>query len=312
MGIRLSYWLEKCVYITEEDMRAEEFIVENEVLDEGASSVLYHYTNTNAALQILTDGAFGLSSTVGNKSEAQYAPEGYPYFLSASRSRVGDYHRYVGTSGVMFVLDGNWFGQRYPVKPIDYWERGWQHAPDRTRETEDRIFSKEPTIPIGGVRGIHVLIKEKHEFRSPVTRKLIILAKKMGIKTFLYNDEQAWRLQDTRRAVTVKQSEEFLKGQEPSRITRAPYRVLYPWVELIYKKSKAELSEKASKLLYNIKYYAGPNEDNNLGVDLSNERKPGSGDYDTAIKIITYMQKNGFATPLDLKKSIAEKWKNIS
>ena len=89
----------------------------------------------------------------------------------------------------MFVLDGQWFSQRYPVKPIDYWERSWQFSPDRTREAEDRVFSKESAIPLGGVTAVHVLLKEQDESRSPLTRTILIEAKKLGIPTYLYTDE---------------------------------------------------------------------------------------------------------------------------
>ena len=156
-------------------------LMREENITEGATDILYHYTGTSSAAKIFQDGAFKLSRTTGNPSEESYAPPGYPYFLSTSRSKTGDYHRWVGTGGVMFVLDGQWFSQRYPVKPIDYWERSWQFSPDRTREAEDRVFSKESEIPLGGVTAVHVLLKEQDESRSPLTRTILIQAKKLGI-----------------------------------------------------------------------------------------------------------------------------------
>jgi hypothetical protein len=286
--------------------------LDEEDLNEGASSVLYHYTGTLNALEVLQSGEFKLSSVTGTQSEKQYAPEGYPYFFSTTRTRIGDYHRYVGTSGVMFVLDGNWFGQRYPVKPIDYWERAWQHAPDRTREAEDRVFSKEPGIPIDGVKQIHVLIKEHHDWRSPATRKLLILSKKRGVPVFLYDDEAAWRLLDKRKSISVKQAAELIGGQEQTRTQRFPFTYLTPWLELIYKNKISDLSSEASKLRYSIIYQSNPTEDNRLGVDMSNARKPSSGeDYDTAVKINDYMRKNGYKTTVDLKNAIQNKWKDI-
>ena len=289
-------------------------IMSEDTLTEGATSVLYHYTGTPNALRILQSGVFELSSTVGNKSEEQYAPKGYPYFFSTTRSKVGDYHRYVGTGGVMFVLDGDWFSQRYPVKPIDYWERMWQHSPDRTRESEDRVFAKEATIPINGVRAVHVLLKEQNETRSPQTRQILILAKKAGIPTYLYTDEKAWRLQDTRKALDIKQAAPVLKGQEPSRITRPSRDSLEDWLELIYKKNKGELSERAEKLRYTLVYYGSryPTEDQNLSVDMSNARKPGTIGHETAIKLIDYMRKNGIKSTVDLKNALVAKWDKLS
>lgn len=283
--------------------------VDEEILDEGATSVLYHYTGTKHAYEILQSGEFQLSSVTGTQAEKQYAPEGYDYFFSTTRTRTGDYHRYVGTSAVMFVLDGNWFSQRYPVKPIDYWERSWLHAPDRTREAEDRVFSKEPNIPIAGVKQVHVLIKEQNEFRSPLTRKLLILAKKQGIPAYLYIDERAWRLLDTRRAVSPSEASDVLRGQEPSRVQRDPFDYLTPWLELLYKNSVADLSEKANKIRYNLMYYGDG--DQGLGTEMGNARKPGNEGYETAIKINNIMRKNGFKTTLDLARAVKEKWKDI-
>ena len=70
-------------------MRAVEFIAE-QILDEAATAIVYHYCGTPAAAKILTSGVFQLSSVTGNQSEEQYTPPGYPYFLSTTRSKVGD------------------------------------------------------------------------------------------------------------------------------------------------------------------------------------------------------------------------------
>ena len=285
-------------------MRATEF------LTEGATDILYHYTAIESALKILTNGEFELSSVTGNPSEEQYAPPGYPYFLSTTRSRVGDYHRWVGTGAVMFVLDGQWLQQRYPVKPVDYWERSWLHSGgSRSRESEDRVFSRDPTIATGGVKMIHVLLKEQHENRSPEVRKLLILAKRLDIPAYLYDDEQAWRLQDTRKAITVGQAASLLKGQDPSRRNYGG-KYLSKWLELIYKKASDELSKEADRLAYNMKYYA-LDDFHNLNVDMSNARKPGSSDHDQAVKIISYMRDNRMTTLRQLLTHLGDKWKAI-
>ena len=82
----------------------------------------------------------------------------------------------------MFVIDGNWLNRHYKTKAIDYWERSWQHSNGtRTSESEDRVFSKTPEIPINGVIAVHVLLKEQSENRSPEVRTILITAKKQGI-----------------------------------------------------------------------------------------------------------------------------------
>jgi len=288
-------------------MRVKNFLVER------ATAILYHYTSTQNALRVLQSGVFKLSSVVGNKSEEVHHPKGMAYFLSTTRSKVGDYHRYVGTSGVMFVLSGDWLNSRYKVSPVDYWERMWASSPDRTREAEDRIFSNEPSMPIDCITAIHALIKEQEEWRSPATRQLLLLGKKRGIKTYLYTNEQSWRLQDTRRAVSPRDAAALLKGPEPSRVNYPRSDYLEEWLELIYKNDAAHLSPKGEKLRYNLVYYFHEyrKEDQNLGVNLSNARKPDASDRDTATKLITYLQKNNMTT-FELALALHKKWVEIS
>ena len=288
-------------------MRATEFITE------AVTDTVYHYTSTHNAARIFNDGVFKLSSVSGNPSEASYAPEGYPYFFSTARSRVGDYHRYVGTSGVMFVLDGRWLSSRYPAKPIDYWDRSWQHAPDRTRETEDRVFSKESEISLGGVTAVQVLLKEQDESRSPLTRTILIEAKKLGIPTYLYTDEAAWRLQDTRKTVSVSQSGDLLAGPQSSGRVQRPMRgitdydrnSMLDWIELIRKQPGQPLSKTADKLRYNIQYYGDMT--GQLKNDLFNAKKPSANDYELAGNLVAYLTKNKI-TPEQLVDRLKEKW----
>ena len=53
------------------------------------------------------------------------------------------------------------------------------------------------------------------------------------------------------------------------------------------------------------------NEDDGLGVDLSNARKPGNADYPSAAKINTFMRQNQLATTVDLKNYLVDKWKDL-
>ena len=283
---------------------------ESENLDEAASPVLFHYTGSvGAALNILKNNEFALSISTGTV-EAQYAPKGYNYFLSATRSKVGGYHQLVGDTAVMFNLDGNWFNKRYPVKAIDYWAgmyRGVRHS-----ESEDRIFSREPSIPADAITAIHILLKEKGEYGSPTTRQLLILAKKRGLPTYLYSDENAWRLQDTRRAVPVSNTQDLLRGQrKPEYVSRYPAsKYLEPWLELIFKKSRSELSKKANSIRYSLTYWNGGQFADDFGLrnDISNARKPGNAGYDTANKIIAAMRKIGANDVRDLLMFLHKKW----
>ena len=293
-------------------MRASEF------LTEAASAIVYHYTNTMSAARILTSGEFLLSSSTGTQAETMYEIPGYPYFLSTTRSKVGDYHnRYVGSSAVMFVLNGSWLNHNYKTKPIDYWDRSWLHSNGtRSREAEDRVYSKTPSIPAtaNSILEVHVLLKEQQENRSPEVRTILLSAKKQGIPAYLYTDETAWKLQNKRKAVTPSAASDVLKGQQPTRRSYSLGRnYLEDWLELIYKKNKAELTPSAERKAKSLVYYGQgyPNEDDGLGADLSNARKPSSADYPSAAKINTFMRQNKIATPVALKNYLVNKWKDL-
>lgn len=292
--------------------KPENKLSENEQLNERATSVVFHYTSTGAALKILQLGNFELASVTGNSSEEDYAPKGYPYFLSLTRTPTGDYHRYVGTGGVMFKMNGDWFNSRYIVKPIDYWNSAWLKSDGtRTRESEDRVFSKEPSIPMTPVTEIHILLKEQNEYRSPQTRQLMITAKKRDIPVYLYTDESAWRLLNTRKSVQPSQAKDVLKGQPTRGSTRKPTDFVKPWIELIEKDKEEYLSDRAKRQLKNLLWYHDTTGDHNIGVDLSNARKPDAGDRASAVKLIKYMNDNGFKNTIELKNYMYDKWDKL-
>lgn len=300
-------------------MRATEFITE------AISSRVFHYTNLDAALKILTTGKFELSSVVGTEWEEKLTAKGYPYFLSTTRTLTGGYHDTVGNSGVMFDLDGNWYNQRYAGAPIDYWgDRGPEHrVGGRKHEAEDRIFSKEPSISAGGILSVHVYVKpmdEKErknwgEYFPGLARKTLLAAKKLGIPAYLYEDIAAWQRQDPKGRVSITQRETLRGPDRPGR--RGMIRsYLEPWIELIYKTQQKDLSKAADKLRYNVLYYgqdwSGKFNDQGLGVDLSNARKPGNPDREQAVKLIDLMRKNNWATTAALAQAMHEKWAAIA
>jgi hypothetical protein len=104
---------------------------------EALSSIVYHATTLDSAFNIIKDGKFILSNSIGNRIEAKHAPDGYPYYLSTTRSKTGAYHS-GGDYKVVFVLDGNFYNQHHKSNPVSYWGGRAKHRD----EAEDRIFSK--------------------------------------------------------------------------------------------------------------------------------------------------------------------------
>lgn len=277
-------------------------------LQESISPVVYHYTTIGPALKILQSGEFELSSVLGSV-EQQYAPKGYPYFLSTTRTRRGGYHSTVGSNAVLFVLDGTWFNQRYPGGPIDYWlNRDPSQPHHRAHEAEDRVFSRDPTIPTDGVQGIHVyLTADAYPDQQAQVRQLLIAAKRQGIRTHLYRDETAWRNFDQRNKASLSD----LTGQERTGGRVSTHRgYLIPWIELISAQDQSQLSKQADKIRYSLNYtYNREDAARGLNTDLSNARKPNSGpDREHAVKIIQFMRKNNLDTVKDLVAALAQKW----
>ena len=287
-------------------------------LAESLSRVVYHYTTLHAANKILQSGNFELSSTPGSV-EQQYAPAGRMYFLSTTRTKTGGYHQGSRWSKVMFVLDGNWFNQRYKSGPIDYWgDRAGAYS-GRTSEAEDRVFSAEPTIPIDGVSAVHVFV-DTNELDSmndnlavnrAMARKGLIAAKTRGIPAYFYTDHNAWLRLDTRKTSDVSK----LTGQLSPSYYRGMRRRTYMqnWLELMGATAVNQLSKDADKTRYNLNYdYEREQAAQALANDMSNARRPDSGpERDTAVKIIRYMNKHKLNTVRQFVDHIAAKWKAI-
>jgi hypothetical protein len=284
----------------------------HDFLTERISSQVFHYTRVSTAVKIVESGEFELSHTLGTSWEAQFAPKGYPYFLSTTRTRHGGYHGYLGQDAVLFELDGDFYNQRYPGKAVDYWNnRNPSQDHHKAHEAEDRIFSREPAIP-AAIRVMDVYVSEEADPNIRArARRLIIAAKKSGIAVNFFTDETAWRQRDTRKTADVG----MLKGIDPAKgyVSSRRRGYLIPWMELIQAKQKSQLSKDADRKRYDLQYtYDRQGLAKSLAVDLSNARKPGPDpDRNNAVRIIKFMQQNSLATVEDFINYLADKWKNI-
>lgn len=287
-------------------MRASEFITE------GLSNIVYHYAPIAAAQQILQQGQFQLSSVLGS-IEQQYAPKGKHYFLSTTRTRFGGYHDIIGSSAVLFTLDGRMLTQRYQGKSVDYWQNrdpsGGHH---RGHEAEDRIFSKDSAMPIDSIIAIDVMVTPDASDRvKAIARSVMIMAKKRGIQSNFYTDVSAWKSGDTRKRGDIG----ILTGQDDRHGYVSTHKgFLTPWIELIFGTNYSTLGKKAKEIVRSLPYsYDRKHVIDGFSNDLSNARKPNSGiDRERAVKIISYMQKNKLQTVEELVNHIAERWANES
>ena len=288
----------------------------NEILNESATDILYHFTSLYNGYQVIKSGVFKLGSSIGTRSEAALQIKGYPYYLSTTRSKVGDYHKFqwegtfregCGHTGCMFVLDGRWLNDRYKTRPVDYWGRDWASTPDRTSESEDRVFSKTNTISADCIREVHILMEEFKENQSALARSILLWAKTKGLPAYLYDDRKAWVAQNKSKAVPSNKYKELLGGQtrhyNPRRASHT-----FPWLEVALAPSEDKLTERGKRVLRYIKWYPQDLK-SQLSTDIHNAKTASSEDYPDLVKLIEFMRKNKIEDLAALMEFYKNKWK---
>jgi hypothetical protein len=289
-------------------------------LFESVSSVVYHYTSLPNAATILSGNSFRLTTSAGTGAEQSLAKGNKPYYLSTTRSKVGDYtlHQFY-KSGVVFELNGDWFNQRYKGAPVDYWGRNRSQGAGlkgRYKEMEDRVFSDEAYIPFPKnpkdlIRSIHILWKEDDDKRfNQYLRTVLIRAKQLGIPYYAYDDEAAFVLQDTRKAVAIDIKSlinpEIKKFGDNWPQSKKDY--FKGWRELYYAKDSNSLSKEGKRLFNMVTRYLR-DANSSLSADIHNAKStadPG------LIKLLQIFKSMGITTPLQYVDKMHEKWDAIN
>lgn len=277
-------------------------------LTERVHDVVYHTTPLSAAVKILSSGYFSLSSSMGTEMEKTINPPGYNYYLSTSRSKMGDYQLQQGSDSVTFKLSGEWFNQQYKSKPVDYWERSWQYS-GRTSEQEDRVFSKNPKIPIDPILEAHLFIDTSWD--AARTRKFWLLCKQNRIPCWIYTRKKYWLLQQKDQAKSFQEIKHLLRGQEKTGKTWTTTDRIKPWLELWHATRKNQLSDKAKNLEKELRYRWREDDDLGLSHDIGNQRRPDSEYYTQANKLIDIMTQKGWGTR-QFVDFLSTKWKTIA
>jgi hypothetical protein len=286
-------------------------------LFEAATSNLYHSTRLYNAANVLEQGYFKLAASVGTGSELAHQKPGRFYYLSTTRSKVGDYtlHNY-HIDGVVFNLNGDWLNQRYKAAPIDYWERMWLKRDGRTSEAEDRVYSQEPIIPLPDpasklITAIHVLYESDKikldDDRAYWLRKLLTKAKLMGIPISVYDDPQAWLTQDQRRAVDLKSLIGRPEPKQPSPWPRIPRDWFEAWRELYHKSSKESLSPDAKRIMDRLQRDYSGDMTRSLEADIHNQKSANDSGLIKLLQIFRKLKINSAAQYVDYLK---KKWRD--
>ena len=293
-------------------------------LFESVSSIVYHSTRLYNAAQIMNDGRFRLTASPGTDTERKLQRGNKQYYLSTTRSKVGDYtlHNF-HSDGVVFVLNGDWFNYNYKGGPVDYWAGHRLKSNEvglkgRYSEMEDRVFSDEPFIPLPKdpkelIKAVHILFKpDKDTRRNQYMRTLLMRVKQMGIPHYVYEDESAFLLQDTRKAIPIDkafiakiaQQDPLLDKPWPA---RQPTDWLKGWREIYYAKDKDSLSKEGKRAVDKVLYYL-KDAYSGLSADIHNVKAkadPG------LIKLLKIFKKMGINSSSQYVDAMRIKWEPI-
>jgi hypothetical protein len=161
-----------------------------EVLVEGGTSILYHFTNPSRLVNILNLNKFYLTPTISTKSEKS---KGKMYFMSFSRTkstRHGYGTQFNREDAVRIKIDGQRLGYNYKIMPIDYWQ--YPKTPKFMKqgsgdEMEDRVVTNKDEITNANkyIISIDIYVGEKG-----VDNEILIKAKELGIPINYFNNSK--------------------------------------------------------------------------------------------------------------------------
>jgi len=185
------------------------------LLSEGLSEILYHFTYVTSLLSMLKANKFATSSNLGSNAD-QWKDKGRFFFFSTQRTKgmsgYGSHH-----GNVAIVLDGRKLNYSFKGQASDYWSwstkmsdykslRDYTQAL-RSEENEDRIVTNKPYIDNANkyIIEIHVEINENQDKEQVI--EVQKLCKGLNIPLFFYNDDQQFKLQNKAKAVPLESIE---------------------------------------------------------------------------------------------------------
>jgi hypothetical protein len=272
---------------------------------EGISPVVFHYTSTSNALNIIKNNRFQLTTSYGTDAEGWLAQKNKIFYLSTTRHRLGGYHLTRGIEGAMFNLDGTKLAQRYSGDPVDYWGHEFRKLEPTGAEAEDRIYHTKPTIPnaLDYIKEVHVYIREQdldNDNSIRRSRQLMIELKRQGIPHYFYTDHKDWMLQNKNKSVP------FPDRRTPPK-DPGFYRTSRPfsgYMELLKKSSREQLGRDGQRVLRYLDRQRDFESQLKNDVHNNKSRVEESG-LDTLLALFKQL---GLKTPADVFNYLHNKW----
>jgi hypothetical protein len=172
-------------------------LMNEQMLNEGSTDILYHFTNQNSLLNILKTNEFSLTSVFNGETDYEINNKKF-FYLSTTRSRSSGYR----SGNVKIVIDGRKIKHNNKIIPVDYWRNSKNRNDYETNndyiyalkssEQEDRIISDNPIIKnaIKYIISIHILIYE-HNMNNDL-KNIIDVCNNNNIELFLYDNDKNW------------------------------------------------------------------------------------------------------------------------
>jgi len=248
------------------------------LINEGGSSVLYHFTNVSRLINILDNNEMYLTPTISSSNEKKMSKDKY-YFLSLTRTKSTSHGygtRFQNVGSVRIKFDGVKLTSKYKIVPIDYWQ--YPRTPDLMKsnigdEMEDRLVSNNSSLPNINkyIISIDILVGDE------VDDRVIELAKSLGVKINYFNNLKDFTSGNESKVI----SPNGVKSTEGKRETR----------QYVYETILGALTYKNAKLYQDVM------------LKLSTDYKLGD---DVISKIKEYV--DSYHKKLDNKLRVGDNW----
>lgn len=167
-----------------------------DILMERISDVVYHFTTTEAANNIIGTNRFRLQE-IPSRNVDPGRKYDMGYYMSVARTKIEGYTKNMSNFQCYFVrfeLDGTKLSNRYKGGAYNYFQS--KHGDNEYEEYEDRIYSTDMYIPnaLNYIKRMDLDVGRKC-LRGYDSSKVIKTAIKAGVPTFLYPSREKWAQQ---------------------------------------------------------------------------------------------------------------------
>lgn len=248
-------------------------LIAKDVLTEGLTDILYHFTYFPYLINILKENKLRASTSIGSKKEQTLSAGKFFYFCT-TRSRSSGF----GVGDTCIVLDGRKLAHRYKGFPVDYYKMSTKPSDWRTtsdyilslvqNENEERIVLNKPIIDDARkyILEIHAYMDGKHYFNTDNMQFVVDECYKYNIDVYYYDNRSYFRYQNKSKAIDInkislpgdfeddydnyKEDDKIETGNESTidNLRTTPFEIIYLASLLSYKDN-----ENYDKL---IKYYS--------------------------------------------------------